>query len=60
MCYSRTMYGKTGFPSFGGISGLVRIKPVKEYQDRKRLKEGPMYTELGERYRMKLNKFLVK
>lgn len=54
------MYCKMGFPSFGGTSGLVGMKPVKEFQDRKIIKEMPIYTEIGERYGMKSNKFLVE
>lgn len=49
-----------GFPSFGGNSGLVGIRLVRDYQDKRRLKGRPMYAEIGEKCRVKLNSFLVK
>lgn len=50
ICYSRSLCYKMGFPSFGGNSGLVGDKLMREYQDKKRLTGRSMYAETGGRY----------
>jgi len=60
ICCSSVTHCKMGFPCFGGTSGLVGMRLVRQYQDKKRLKGKSMYAEVGERYRTKLNSFLAK